>query len=178
MKMFNRAKLSGFFGLSDEDYYEDEYEEMEETYNTRSSSTHANVRQESYQNYSQNQNSYERPKKVVSMPNSTRKAAPETTSTAAQNSVTNKVTVLEPRTYTEAKKIAQCIFRNEVVIVNFHLVEEAQARRIVDFLTGSVFALDGDIQRIGEEMFLCTPPNMEIDSTVAKSLLGSQFKDY
>ena len=89
-----------------------------------------------------------------------------------------KVSILEPRTYTESKNIAKCIFRNEIVIVNFHLVEESQARRIVDFLTGAVYALDGDIQRLGAEIFICTPPNTEIDSAVAKSLLSTQFNDF
>ena len=39
------------------------------------------------------------------------------------------------------------------MLVNFTLVEEDQARRIVDFLTGTVYALDGDIQRVGNEIF-------------------------
>lgn len=89
-----------------------------------------------------------------------------------------KIAIIEPRTYTEAKDIAKAIFRNEVVIINFRLVEEAQARRIVDFLTGTVYALDGDIQRLDGLMFICTPPNMEIDSAVAKSLLRTQFSDF
>lgn len=89
-----------------------------------------------------------------------------------------KISILEPRTYTEAKTIAKSVFRNEIVIVNFHLVEENQARRIVDFLTGAVYAIDGDIQRLAEEIFICTPPNTEIDSATAKSLLSTQFRDF
>lgn len=94
------------------------------------------------------------------------------------SSQSSKITILEPRTYTEAKSIAQAIFKNEIVIINFHLVEESQARRIVDFLTGAVYALDGDIQRLDGEMFICTPANTEIDSAIAKSLLKSQFSDF
>lgn len=95
-----------------------------------------------------------------------------------EESMVKKIAILEPRTYTESKEIAKCIFRNEIVIVNFHLVDEAQARRIVDFLTGTVYALDGDIQRLGGELFICTPPNTEIDSATAKSLLQTQFNSY
>lgn len=112
------------------------------------------------------------PQKVVQM---TKNRVQE--DTAVEKPV-KKVSILEPRTYTESKNIAKCIFRNEVVIVNFHLVEEAQARRIVDFLTGCVYALDGDIQRLGAEIFICTPPNTEIDSATAKSLLSTQFNDF
>ncbi|QIL47024.1 cell division protein SepF [Vagococcus coleopterorum] len=95
--------------------------------------------------------------------------------TSLEEALVNKISILEPRTYTESKEIAKCIFRNEIVIVNFHLVDENQARRIVDFLTGTVYALDGDIQRLGGELFICTPPNTEVDSATAKSLLQTQF---
>ncbi|BDP83659.1 hypothetical protein EfmAA610_08690 [Enterococcus faecium] len=52
--------------------------------------------------------------------------------------------------------IAKRIIAGEATLVNFHLVEEKQARRIVDFLTGTVYALDGDIKRVGDEIKICT----------------------
>ena len=64
---------------------------------------------------------------------------------------------MEPRAYSEAMAISKRIIAGEATLVNFHLVEEKQARRIVDFLTGTVYALDGDIKRVGDEIFLCTP---------------------
>ena len=73
--------------------------------------------------------------------------------------------------------IAKHLFAEEAVLVNFTLVED-QARHIVDFLTGTVYALDGDIQRVGNEIFLCTPANMEIDSATAQSLTNKQFFDF
>ncbi|MGC2980898.1 cell division protein SepF, partial [Enterococcus faecalis] len=80
-----------------------------------------------------------------------------------------------PRVYTEAMTIAKHLVAEEAVLVNFTLEEEDQARRIVDFLTGSVYALDGDIQRVGNEFFLCTRANMEIDCATAQSLANKQF---
>lgn len=185
MKMFNKASLSGFFGLSDDEDYDNSVyeEENKSSYVQPEKSTvkkETSYRQPTDSSYK----SYEEPrkspaKKVVAMSSQQNRGAQSATHDASvSQGISKKVTVLEPRTYTEAKKIAQCVFRNEIVIVNFHLIEESQARRIVDFLTGAVFGLDGDIQRIGDEMFLCTPPNMEIDSTVAKSLLGTQFAEY
>lgn len=81
----------------------------------------------------------------------------------------NKIIVVEPRVYSEAMDIAKHILNGESVLVNFHLVEEYQARRIVDFLTGTVFAEDGDIKRVAGEVFLCTPKTMEIDGTLQTS---------
>lgn len=184
MKMFNKASLSGFFGLSDDEDYDNSVyeEENKSSYAQPEKSTvkkETSYRQPTAPSY----DSYEEPrkspaKKVVAMSSQQNRGSQASNQASASQGISKKVTVLEPRTYTEAKKIAQCVFRNEIVIVNFHLIEESQARRIVDFLTGAVFGLDGDIQRIGDEMFLCTPPNMEIDSTVAKSLLGTQFAEY
>lgn len=88
-----------------------------------------------------------------------------------------KIAITEPRVYSEAMPIAKRILAGEAVLVNFHLIEEGQARRIVDFLTGTVYAVDGDIKRVGNEIFLCTPSNMEIDGATAQSMAEAQFFD-
>ena len=119
-------------------------------------------------------------KKVVSMRSSNQSATTNTrrAQESTANAKTHKITIIEPRVYSEAMSIAKHLFAEEAVLVNFTLVEEDQARRIVDFLTGTVYALDGDIQRVGNEIFLCTPANMEIDSATAQSLANKQFFDF
>ncbi len=87
-----------------------------------------------------------------------------------------KITIVEPRVYSEAMGIAKQVINGDAVLVNFHLIEEYQARRIVDFLTGTVYAEDGDIKRVGDEIFLCTPKGMEIDGT-AQTLADTNFFD-
>lgn len=140
--------------------------------NTKQKMTDKNttVKQPTYQKSTQVEN-----ERVKPQLKSTGRETSQRRQTRMEESLVNKIAILEPRTYTESKEIAKCIFRNEIVIVNFHLVDESQARRIVDFLTGAVYALDGDIQRLGGELFICTPPNTEIDSATAKSLLETQF---
>ncbi|HIY58304.1 MAG TPA: cell division protein SepF [Candidatus Tetragenococcus pullicola] len=88
----------------------------------------------------------------------------------------SKIMIIEPRAYSEAMAIAKHVMSGESVLVNFHLIEEYQARRIVDFLTGTVYAEDGDIKRVGNEIFLCTPKGIEIDGT-AQSLVDNNFFD-
>jgi cell division inhibitor SepF len=87
-----------------------------------------------------------------------------------------KITIVEPRVYSEAMGIAKQVINGDAVLVNFHLIEEYQARRIVDFLTGTVYAEDGDIKRVGDEIFLCTPKGMEIEGT-AQTLADTNFFD-
>lgn len=104
-------------------------------------------------------------KKIVTMP-SDRKA---TARRGATGDSSGTIMVLEPRVYSEATKIAKHVMSGTSVLVNFHLMEEYQARRVVDFLTGTVYAEDGDIKRVSDEMFLCTPKTVEIEGT-AKTL--------
>ncbi|MBC8923042.1 cell division protein SepF, partial [Escherichia coli] len=47
--------------------------------------------------------------------------------------------------------------------------------RIVDFLSGTVYALGGDIQRVGNNIFLCTPDNVEVDGSISEMLDEQNF---
>jgi cell division inhibitor SepF len=79
-----------------------------------------------------------------------------------------KITILEPRVYSEVQEIADILLKDQSVVLNFVRMDEEQAKRIVDFLTGTVYALGGDIQRVGNEIFLCTPENVSIDGTLTE----------
>ncbi|GAE47136.1 FtsZ-interacting protein related to cell division [Mesobacillus boroniphilus JCM 21738] len=59
--------------------------------------------------------------------------------------------------------------------MNLQRIEQDQARRIVDFLSGTVYAISGDIQRIGMNIFLCTPDNVEVTGNISELM---QERDY
>lgn len=80
---------------------------------------------------------------------------------------TSKVVLCEPRTYNEAQEIADNIVNRRAVVINLERVDHVQAKRIVDFLSGTVYAVNGDIQKLGEQTFLCTPDNVEISGTIS-----------
>ena len=85
----------------------------------------------------------------------------------------SKVVLVEPRVYAEAQDIADQLKNRKAVVVNLQRIEHDQARRIVDFLSGTVYAIGGDIQKIGTDIFLCTPDNIEV-SGVFLSFLQEQ----
>jgi len=93
-----------------------------------------------------------------------------------QQNQSGKIMIIEPRAYAEAMTVAKHVIGGQSVLVNFRLIEETQARRIVDFLTGTVYAEDGDIKRVADEIFLCTPKEVEIDGT-AQSLVENNLFD-
>lgn len=80
---------------------------------------------------------------------------------------TSKVVLCEPRTYNEAQEIADNIVNRRAVVINLERVNKDQAKRIVDFLSGTVYAVNGDIQKLGVQTFLCTPDNVEITGSIS-----------
>ena len=68
-----------------------------------------------------------------------------------------KMILLEPRAYSESQQIADHLKKRNTVVVNMKRVTPDQAKRIVDFLSGTVYAISGDLQKIGAGIFLCTP---------------------
>jgi cell division inhibitor SepF len=52
--------------------------------------------------------------------------------------------------------------------VNLQSIQKDQAKRIVDFLSGTVYAIGGDIQKIGVSIFLCTPDNVDVSGSISE----------
>lgn len=77
-----------------------------------------------------------------------------------------KMILLEPRTYDEAQEIADHLKNRKAVIINLQRVSHDQAKRIVDFLSGTVYAIGGDIQKVGMNIFLCTPDNVDVAGSI------------
>ena len=73
-----------------------------------------------------------------------------------------KVVVIQPDTFEEAKDIADTLKTKNPVVINLEGVEKDTARRIIDFLSGAVYALDGNIQKVSNGIFLVTPYNVGI----------------
>ncbi|GGG10128.1 cell division protein SepF [Paenibacillus abyssi] len=81
-----------------------------------------------------------------------------------------RVILNEPRTYDEAQEIADHLRSRRSVIVNLQRVRKDQAVRIVDFLSGTVYALNGSISKLGPNIFLCTPDSVEIQGTITEMM--------
>ncbi|WP_199619267.1 cell division protein SepF [Paenibacillus alkalitolerans] len=79
---------------------------------------------------------------------------------------TSKLVLCEPRNYEETQDIADHLRMRKGVLVNLQRVRPEQAMRIVDFLSGTVYALNGAISKVGPNIFLCTPDSVEIQGTI------------
>ena len=82
------------------------------------------------------------------------------------NSGSGKMILLEPRAFSESQQIADHLKKRNTVVVNMKRVTPEQAKRIIDFLSGTVYAIGGDLQKIGVGIFLCTPKNVNVEGTI------------
>jgi cell division inhibitor SepF len=85
----------------------------------------------------------------------------------ASSTKSSKVILVEPRTYSESTDIADHLKSRRAVVVNLQRIDSEQGRQIVDFLSGAVYAIGGDIQKIGLSIFLCTPDNVEVSGNIS-----------
>lgn len=78
----------------------------------------------------------------------------------------NKMILLEPRAYSESQQIADYLKNRNSVVVNLKRVTTEQAKRIIDFLSGCIYAIGGTMQKIGVGIYLCTPKNVNVQGKI------------
>lgn len=83
-----------------------------------------------------------------------------------------KVVVSEPRVFEDVQGLAENLKNRRPVIINLEKAEPELAKRVVDFISGATYALNGTLQKVGSGIFLVVPSNMDISSE-----LGDQLKE-
>ena len=86
---------------------------------------------------------------------------------AIDESGMSKMILVEPRAFSEANQIADHLKKRNTVVVNLRRVTPDQAKRIIDFLSGTLYAIRGDLQKLGGGVFLCTPNNVKVDGKIS-----------
>ena len=106
-------------------------------------------------------NIFGRKNKVVSMPQAQTQAI--------------KMVISQPTTFEQSDEICSFLKEKKSVIVNLEYVNKDVARRIVDFISGGVYALDGYIQKVSNSIFLVAPSNYEITNEMAREEIKSKL---
>lgn len=84
----------------------------------------------------------------------------------------SKMILCEPRSYEETQEIADHLKARRSVLVNLQRVRQDLAIRIVDFLSGTIYALNGSISKVGPGIFLCAPDHVEVVGSITEMLEG------
>lgn len=86
-----------------------------------------------------------------------------------------KMVISQPTTFEQSEEICNYLKDKKSVIVNLEYVNKDVARRIVDFISGAVHALDGHIQKISNSIFLIAPTNYEIANEMAREEIKNRL---
>ncbi|HET7577839.1 MAG TPA: cell division protein SepF [Bacillales bacterium] len=87
----------------------------------------------------------------------------------------SRVVLREPKSYEEVQRYADELKNHRAVVMNLQWLSRYEATRIIDFLSGTVYALDGDIQKLGPHTFLCTPNNIDVSGVISE--LGADARN-
>lgn len=90
--------------------------------------------------------------------------------TGYSNYENSKMCLFEPRVFSDTQDIADELKNRRATLVNLQRIDKVSAKRIIDFLSGTVYAIGGDIQRVGADIFLCTPDNVEVAGSITDHL--------
>ena len=76
------------------------------------------------------------------------------------------IVLFEPRNFDEAEEIGRHIKNKRACCINLHRMPSQYRQRIIDFLSGVVYGLDGSIKKVGENVILCSPKNLQVGGDI------------
>ena len=154
------------FNGDEDDYDNDDfYNDYEDDYEAKSKKNLFNKKEKNYD--SSNLDDYEpaskssRSNKVTPMRSASKKSGME-------------VRVMRPASVDDSREVAETLLGNCTVILNLEGLDIEIAQRIIDFISGATFAIDGNLQKISNYIFLVTPTNVDISGDL-QDIFSSSF---
>ena len=86
-----------------------------------------------------------------------------------------KVMIIEPASFDDAQQVANCLKEKRPVVINFENTDGEAAKRIIDFISGTTYALSGEIKKVGHNVFLCAPSNVNVSYTEEQKTVSTEM---
>ncbi|MBT9139924.1 MAG: Cell division protein SepF [Dehalococcoidia bacterium] len=83
-----------------------------------------------------------------------------------------RLVIIKPLEFQEAQQIVEHIKNKKPVLVNLEETDKNEAKRIIDFIAGATFALDGNMQKVSQQIFIFAPAQVEVSAEIRKELSG------
>ena len=144
--------------------YEDDYDEYEDEY----TALPAPQKEPAYGNLRDVSANREREPEYAAAAGPRKTARNNVSSITA--SVQMQVVIIKPECYEDAQEICDQIKTKRPVVVNLEKVEYPIAQRIMDFLSGTCYSLEGSIQRVANNIFIIAPENVDISGDFKEEL--------
>jgi len=87
-----------------------------------------------------------------------------------------EIMVYEPRVYEDSLQMAAQLRQGNPVVINLQQLDPTEGTRLIDFVCGTAYAIDGHMIKIGESIFLFTPSNILISDFVERESIGEQIE--
>jgi len=84
-----------------------------------------------------------------------------------------QVNVIKPTSVEDARVITETLLENRTVVLNLEGIDVDIAQRIIDFTSGSIFAINGNLQKISHYIFIITPASVDISGDFQEILSGT-----
>lgn len=146
----------------DDELYDYDYEDDEEPLEEKPKKKAAVTTDED--NYEEKPRAKQTPAKVTPMKQSRR---------SSTNMGGMEVCVIKPTTVEDAREITETLLANRTVVLNLEGLDVDVAQRIIDFTSGSCFAINGNLQKISHYIFIITPASVDISGDFQEILSGS-----
>ncbi len=165
-KFLNIMKLNP----GEEDYYDDDYYDEDEEVEVPVKKASAKTSKASSKVREMDDYEEDMPKKVV-QPKVTPMRQPATRRVQGNSGM--EVCVIKPTSVEEAREITETLLCNRTVVLNLEGLDVDVAQRIIDFTSGSCFAIGGNLQKISHYIFIITPSSVDISGDFQDILSGA-----
>lgn len=88
------------------------------------------------------------------------------------NRSSNQVYVIKPQEFNEAQKVTDYLKEGKTIVINMEGIEVHAAQRIIDFIGGACYALDGSLQAISANIFIAAPRNIDVSGDLRDEILN------
>ena len=96
----------------------------------------------------------------------------------ARRSASQEVCIFKPSSIEDAREITETLLQGKAVVVNFEGLHVELSQRIIDFISGSCYALDGNLQKISNYIFIATPDNVDISGDFQDLMNGGSDNSF
>ena len=93
--------------------------------------------------------------------------------TSRKQGIAMEVCVIKPNTFDDSREVTETLLSNRTVVLNFEGLDVDVAQRIIDFTSGSCFAIGGNLRKVSASIFIVTPKNVDISGDLQDILSGA-----
>ena len=111
---------------------------------------------------------YEEEEEQIATPAAAPKAAPAARATGGISSAALEMKVIKPERFDEVRAIGEHLLARRTVVLNLEETNKETTKRIIDFLCGVVFAIDGQVKKVANATYVVTPKNVDVSGEQAE----------